>query len=299
MSKNLKRKITIDYYTLNVKVLPVKEDKSENSKRYSSVIDSWFKKDHVIVTKGDARHYYALRELRKLDEGKIFYGVITKYVSFDKIDFIDNETKKIIPRPIPDNVEGRVSEYEFVFVPEVHRFAFVKLGKIDSDVKRIGAPLGKMQEIIKVAFDSLLEVGESSFVEVVQEEFVFEQILNNDLLSLVFRVSYTNDDVLPEGKKLMDNLMRNDHIGEFFGRIKPDNSGKINTDGSMTRGILELARENGMVKARIDTGDELKTINSIDYPAINSVEAEDNSSRFMTFVRGIYEKMTKGRNGEE
>ncbi len=295
----MKRKITIDYYTLNVKVLPVKEDKSENTKRYSYVIDSWFKKDHVIVTKGDARHYYALRELRKLDEGNIFYGVITKYVSFDKIDFINNETKKIIPRPIPDNVEGRISEYEFVFVPEVHRFAFVKLGKIDSNVKRIGAPLGKMQEIIKAAFDSLLNVGETSIVEVVQEEFVFEQILNNDLLSLVFRVSYTNDDVLPEGKKLIDSLMRNDHIGEFFGRIKPDNLGKIHTDGSLTRGILELAKDNGMVKARIDTGDELKTINSIDYPAINSVEAEDDSSRFMTFVRGIYLKLTNGKNDKE
>jgi len=290
----VKRKITADYYILNIKILPVTND---NPQRYGSIIESWFKKDNAIITKGDARHYYALRELQKVDEGKVYYGVITKYVSFDKIDFIDNETKKIIPRPIPDNVEGRVSEYEFVFVPEVHRFAIIKLGKIDTEVKRIGAPLGKMQEIIKSAFDAHLEVGEEAIVEIVQENFVFEEILNNDLLSLVFRVSYTNDDILPEGKELMDNLMRQGHIGEFFGRLKPDNTGVINTEEGLTRGILELAKENGMVKATLDTEEGKKIVNSQDYPVIRTVEAENNTSRFITFVRGIYTNLTGGTNG--
>lgn len=290
----IKRKITADYYILNTKILPVAND---NPSRYGSIIESWFKKDNAIITKRDARHYYVLRELQKVDGGKAYYGVITKYVSFDKIDFIDNETKKIIPRPIPDNVEGRVSEYEFVFVPEVHRFAIVKLGKIDAEVKRIGAPLGKMREIIKIAFDAHLEVGEEAIVEIVQENFVFEEILNNDLLSLVFRVSYTNDDILPEGKELMDNLMRQGHIGEFFGRLKPDNTGAINTEDGLTRGILELAKENGMVKATLNTEEGKKVINSQDYPTIRTVEAENNTSRFITFVRGIYANLTGGTNG--
>ena len=287
---SIKRKITVDFYKLNVKILPVVTD---NPMRYASIVESWFKRDQAIITKGDSRHYYALRKLQKVDDGKSYYGVITKYVSFDKIDFINNETKKIIPRPIPDNVEGRVSEYEFVFVPEVHRFAIIKLGKIDSDVKRIGAPLGKMQEIIKIAFDTHLKVGEQAVVEIAQENFVFEEILNNDLLSLVFRVSYTNDDMLPEGKELMDNLMKQGHIGDFFGRLKPDNTGIINTDEGLTRGILELAKENGMVKATLDTEEGQKTINSLDYPSISTVEAENNTSRFTTFLRGIYENLTR------
>ncbi|MFM6934760.1 MAG: DUF4747 family protein [Flavobacteriales bacterium] len=213
------------------------------------------------------------------------------------MDFVDNTTKKIIPKPIPNNIEGRVSEYEFVFIPAVHRFAIIKLGKIDSKVKRLGAPLGKIQEIIKSAFDINLEVGHETIVEIEQEDFLFEEILKSDLLSLTFRVSYTNDDILPEGKEFIDNLLRNSNIRNFSGKLDPDDTGSINTEESFVRGILELAKENGMVKATIRTDKEKKIINSLDFPMIKSVESEDNKDRFMTFIKGIHSYLTERKNG--
>lgn len=293
--KKLKRKITADYYVLNVKLLPAQEN---SSKRYSDLIESWLRNDNAIITKGDKRHYYVLRELQKIEDGKIYYGVITKYVSFDRIDFIDNKTRKIIPRPIPDNIEGRVSEYEFVFVPSVHRFAIIKLGKINSDVKRLGAPLGKIQEIIKAAFDINLDVGQETIVEIEQEEFLFEEILNSDLLSLTFRVSYTNDDILPEGKEFIDNLLKKSHIQNFTGKLDSDNTGSISTEQGFVRGILELAKENGMVKATIKNNDGKKILNSLDFPMIKSVESEDNNNRFMIFLKGIHSFLTERKNGK-
>lgn len=295
MGRKANPNVNVDYYILNSKVLPAENGSTD---KYKLLIENWFKSGYRIMTKGDKRHYYSLRKLDNFDEGKIYYGVITKYVSFEKIDFIDTVTKRLIPHPIPENVEGRVSEYEFVFIPEKHRFAIIKIGKIDPDIKRRGAPLSKMKEIIKIAFDSGLEVGEEAIVEVAQEQFIFDEILSNDLLSLQFRVSYTNDDVLPEGKALMDSLMKQDHIGEFFGRMKPDNSGIIDTEKGLTRGLMELAKENGMVKATIETDEGKKTVNTLDYPAIRSAKSEKGTSRMMNFLRGIYNNFT-GNNDEE
>lgn len=291
----MSKKISVDYYTLNVKVLPADNSSAE---RYANLIENWLQKNFKIVTKTDKNHYYSLRVLNNYDNGKIYYGVITKFVSFDKIDFVDSKTGKLLPQPIPPNVEGKINEYEFVFVPECHRFAFIKIGKIDSSIKKSGAPLSKMLEIVKIAFDSGLEVGEAAIVEIAQDEFVFDEILSSDLLSLVVKLSYTNDDIIPEGKDLIDSLMKESHVGEFFGRFKPDNTGVINTDGGMVGSILELVRQdNGTVKATIDTGEEKKTINSADYPAIRSAEAEDNSARSNTLVSTIYRNFMRRYRG--
>ncbi|TNF48825.1 MAG: DUF4747 family protein [Bacteroidetes bacterium] len=295
MGRKPKLKITVDYYTLNVKVLPATNG---NTKRYESLLLNWYNNGYGIMTPGDKRHYYSLRKLDKVDDGKVYYGVVTKYVSFENIDFVDKITQRLIPHPIPDNAEARVSEHEFVFIPEKHRFAIIKVGKIDPDIKKSGAPLNKMKEVIKVAFDNGLEVGEHAVVEVEQEQFVFDEILASNLLSLQFRVSYTNDDVLPEGKKLMDSLMKENHIGDFFGRLKPDNTGKINTEKGMTRGLLELAKDNGMVKAVIENEEGRKNVNSLDYPSINSADSEKGAARFINFLRKIYNNITGKNNGE-
>lgn len=296
----IKRKITAEYYVLNAKVLPTLRNEEENTGRYINLIENWFNNGYKIVAKGDKKHYYSLRKLDKIDEGKIYYGVIAKFYSFETMDFIDRETNRLIPQPIPENVEGRVNEYEFVFVPESHRFAIIKVGKIDSEVKRTGAPLNKIKEIVKIAFDNGLNFNENTIVETVTDDFIFEEILSSNLLALKFRISYTNDDVLPEGRELMDSLLKDDNIGEFFGRLKPDNSGIINTENNgMTKGILELARENGDVKARIENENGIKTVNSIEAPALKSVESEQGGNRFLTFMVGIYNELTRNRNNEE
>lgn len=296
MAKKLTRKISVDFYTLNAKVLPAEKETTE---RYAGLIENWFKSGYKIVTRGDKRHYYSIRALETFADGKIYYAILTKYLSFDGIEFYNTATKKPIPHPIPHDVEGRINDYELIFIPEKHRFAVIKVGKINTGINRKGAPLNKMQEIIKIGFDGGLEVGEEAVVEIAQEPFIFEEILANDLLALTFSISYTNDDVLPEGRALMDNLMKNDHIGKFFGRIKPDNEGVIETKKGMTRGILELARENGNVKATIDTDEGQKTINTINYPAIRSAETGASKNRVAILLLKIYNKIMGIESDEE
>jgi hypothetical protein len=277
--------VTIDFYTLNVKVLPPVKD---NTKRYAGLLTNWFKKGFRIVTPGDKRHYYTLRTLDKIANGEAYYGILTKFISFDSIDFIDSETGRLLPQPIPKNVEGRINEFEFIFIPKFHRLAFIKTGKIDPTIKKSGAPLKKMTEIVKMAFDNGLKVGQESIVEIVQSKYVFDEIFENDVLSLEVRVSYTNDDSLnKESKKLVHSLLKNGNIGKFYAKLQPDNNKVINTDEALPNGLLQLAEENGTVKAVLSTDEGLKKINSEDFPAVTPAAGERGENQKRSLIASI------------
>lgn len=276
----------IEFFILNSKVLPVVQNPTNNYKR---LLNNWYSKGFKIQTKGDNRHYYSIRELSLTEDDDVYYGVITKYVTLEDVKFYDKETGRLIEHPIPDNIEGRVNDYEFLYFAKYHRFAFIRVGKLKEEIDRRGAPLNKFKEIVKIAFDNGLEPPAHSIIEIVQEVYVFEKIFENDLLSLDVRVSYTNDEAGPEAKKLVHDLLEDGNIGEFFARLKPDNTGVIDTDSDLTKGLLELAQENGQVKARIVEDDKEVTIKSSDFPKSVpvQVEYEDRENLFFKFYLKI------------
>lgn len=278
----------LEFFILNSKVIPVVNYPEEN---YSRLLNNWFSKGFKIQTKGDNRHYYSIRELSKDKIENIYYGIITKYVSLNDIKFYDTNTGNLLEHPIPDNVEGRVNDYEFLFFPEYHRFAFIRIGKLNEEIERTGAPLQKFREIVKIAFDNGLVPPRKTIVEIVQEDFIFEKIFENDLLSLEVRVSYTNDETNLEAKKLMHDLLEDGRIGNFFARLKPDNSGVINTEADLPKGLLDLAKENGEVKAKIVEDDKELTIKSKDFPKTVPIQVEfqDRENTFLKFFQKIKE----------
>jgi len=276
----------LEFFILNTKVIPVVPKPEEN---YSRLLNNWYEKGFKIQTKGDNRHYYSIRELSKVEIDTVFYGIITKYVTLNDIKFYDTITGNLLEHPIPDNVEGRVNDYEFLFFPNYHRFAFIRIGKLNEEIDRTGAPLQKFREIVKIAFDNGLEPLSKTIVEIVQEDFFFEKIFENDLLSLDVRVSYTNDEANLEAKKLMHDLLEDGQIGNFFARLKPDNSGVINTEAKLPKGLLDLAKENGEVKARIIEDNKEVTIKSKDFPKTVPIQVEfqDRENLFNKFIQKI------------
>lgn len=235
-----KRRVTIEYYTINTKVLPTIQN---NIRRYNDLILNWYEKGYKIITEGDKLHYFTLTQLEefRLDNRTLFYGVISKFRNFDDLDFIDTESGNLIEYELPNNIIARAQQYEFTFSPDYHRFAFIKRGKIDSRIKKKGAPLKQIKDIIKIAFDSGLDKGTSTYVEIEQDSLVFEDIYRNKLLSLEVRVSYTNDDSTDEEHKLfVDNLLRNGKITEFFSRMKPEKNSEIDSSSELAGGLIEF-----------------------------------------------------------
>lgn len=275
----------IEYYIINSKVLPPAK-KSEEF--YSQLVNNWFEKGYRIQHEGDNSHYFTLTTLDKItrSDGLAFYGVVSKFVKMDDLDFIDSTSGELIEYELPENIQARQQQYEFIFIPKVHRFAFIKTGKIDPSIKKKGAPLKQMINIIKLAFDNGLPKGQSTIVEIEQDPMIFDDIFLNKLLSLEVRVSYTNDDHLnDEHKELMDGLLKDGHIAQIFSRMTPDNSGEIDSSSTLAGGLIGLAKENGNVNALIEypTG-EKRRINTKEYPAvelINVVKEKDDRNNII------------------
>ena len=276
----------IDYYILNVKVLPPSDNTTQ---RYSNLITRWFNGGFRIKIKGDNENYYKLRKLDSIQGGEAYYGVITRYFDFERVDFTNEETGELIPYPITENAAYVRNEYEFVFLPFCHRFAFIQRGKIDDSIEKGGGVAHKkMRLVIKTAFDNGLEVGEEAIVDLSQDQYIFEEIFENDLLALEVKVSYTNDDLNPEAKEVLDTLLRRGNIGKLWSKLSPDGTGRIDTSEVLPKGLLELAQENGQVSGRLRKEDgTIKNFDSEENPEKISEEIEDGINNYFRFLTKI------------
>ncbi len=280
------RHTRIQYYTTNIKILPPPDS---TGKRYVSLLDGWFNKGYRITLGNDTNHYFSLTRLDKIGNGESYYGVVSKFVTMESIDFIDKNTGSLVEFSIPSNLEARVNEYEFVFIPKCHRFAFIKGGKINPEVSRRGAPLKQMTTIIEKAFKNIAAEHEDVKVIVQQSDQVFKRIFEEKILSLDIKVSYTNDDLSNEGKKTIDSLLRDGQIGEFIGKFRPDSSGFIKSDALFPKEMIKLAKENGQVKAKMKNEEgDVTNLNTKEHPEINELEVEDDGSREQSFINKLY-----------
>lgn len=89
--------------------------------------------------------------------------VIKKYLQLDSIKWEKTIEKEVeeISLDIPENVEGNKGAYEFIFIPKIHKLAFIKKGKINSSIVKKGAPLMAMQNILQIGFENVVEEGKS------------------------------------------------------------------------------------------------------------------------------------------
>lgn len=282
-------KRSISFFTFNVKVLPTV---LENTRRYENLVETWFKNGYRITHKGDNSHYFTLTTLDsyEFENNKVYYGVISKFVIIDDLDFINRETGQLVEFELPENLEARRQQYEFIFSAKHHRLAFIKAGKIDLEIKKKGAPLKQVISIVETAFSAQLDSGYSTFVELEQDSQVFEDIFNNKLLTLRVRVTYTNDDGLKEEhKRLVDGLMKDGGITEFSSRLKPSKNGEIKSEATLPNGLISLARENGEVNARVQYDDgHQKNINTVNHPEVTDVELDLESASKNNFIQNIF-----------
>ncbi|MEM9051808.1 MAG: DUF4747 family protein [Bacteroidota bacterium] len=293
----------LKYLIFNVKVLPVRTNQTE---RYSEIIQNWYDRGFRIQTPGDNQHYYVLITHNKIGDGVAHYGVIAKFVKWEALDFV-NEKGELVEFEIPDDVQARINEYEFVFIPECHRLALITNGKIDQNVKRNGAPLKRMREIVNRAFANLTE--DDVFVDVEQTDQIFERIFTNPVNYLEAEISFTNNDISEEGNLHLDDLMRDAHVNSFFTRMKPGGQETIDTAGDLPRSVINLAQSNGYVRARITSDDgSSEIINTREHPrklevpmvskrelknATESSNIESEGAVFIIMAKRIYDQLMR------
>lgn len=285
-------RVELQYYTLNLTVLP---PNSNPQIYYSQLIKRLFE-NQIKVEYG--AFFYRLTKLDSIGNDEAFYGVISKYVSLDDLEWVEGVSDEPVDYNVPDDVRGRKATYEFVFYPASHKFAFIKKGRIDQEVQRRGAPLKSIIHILKLAFDLILESeNKSSEINIVQSDQIFEQIFSNVVKSLDLTVSYSNPGLADDHEQIMDDYLRDANIGKARVTMQPDSTGEIDTDATFTRGLIDLARENGRVRARIETDEGERTINTEDHPEVTSVTVERSGNIELKFIQKIIEKLRRVSNG--
>lgn len=285
--------VTIEYFILNFKVLPAVID---TKNYYGDLLQRLFNSKIVITYKND--FIYRITKLDRVSNGDFYYGVISKFVSFEDIEWVQNFSEEQIDYEIPSNVTGRKASYEFVFIPSKHRFAFIKKGRIDQNVKRRGAPLKAIAEILETGFNILLEPeNKSCIVNIHQTSQIFEEIYQSDILSLNLTISYSNPDIGEDSEKYMDDLLRESNIGKASMTLKPDDTGHMNTNTKFIRGLIDLARENGKIKAKISNDEGVKTINTIEHPEVRQVSTESSGEIEFKLLNLVAKDIMSNGNG--
>lgn len=281
-------KIALEYYILNITVLPPAQDQNQY---YSNLMTRLFSSRNGIRVGKD--FVFRITQLDSIDNGMAFYGVISKYISLEDIEWVD-DAEETIDYNHPDNVKGRKATYEFVFDPSMHKMVFVKKGRIDQEMKRKGAPLKSIVNVLKIGLDLVLDSeGKRAEVNIVQSEQIFEEIFSSPVKSLDLTVSYSNPGLGSDHEKVMDDYLRKANVGKARVNLQPDATGEIDTDEVFTKGLIDLARENGKVKARIQTEDGIKIINTEDHPEIGIAQIDKTGNLKANFIDKILTQLRK------
>lgn len=284
-----KKKRLLEFFTLNVSVLPADH---ENESFYSNLIENYYSNDIKVNFGKD--FYYTLIHLSKIEieDVKIYYGVMSKFLQLTNIDWIKTEEIKNINSQsafeIPEGLEGRKGMYEFVFIPKIHKIAFVKKGKIDDNIKKQGAPLMAIKNVLKIGFEQVLEEGQNVHVDIVQSQQVIDRIFESKLLKLELKLHYTNPSILDDHGAFMDDLYRDTSASDISISVQGSKETPIDTESTFIEGNLNLVRENGTAKALIENNGVLEKINTAAHPEVSTIVVEDyQSSLFTKIIKSI------------
>ena len=248
------------YYGFNIKVF---SNERKGTAMYEQIINDLFKKDIVAIVAGEKavtlRTQFSTEVPLKNEKTTFFYGKITRYTTLDGKNWYDKVKKDFVNYEVPLAIFPNAFETDYIFIPAAHRF-FIRVSQKVS--------ISAVERYLTQAIPEVITAKESFTVSVIQSQDVIDKIINaKELNSLKVEISYTNDDVGPEAQELIDKLLKGSNVGKFSATFNPDQTGVLDTNADFVRGVLELAKENGIAEASIrnDNGKKVK-VKTSSYP---------------------------------
>ena len=284
------QKKSLDYYIINISVLPAVENTAEY---YSNLLSRVNDNDMSINVSGDFA--YRISEWTSYKNGEAFYGNLAKSVLLRDVKWVKKGTNEKIAYEVPEDHEARKGIYEFLFIPEIHRLILVKSGKIDTTLedKRSGS-VKNVIEFFRIALNEVLsDEGKTVEINVVQKEEIFDRIYQSVVKKLDIKVSYSNPGLDGDRDPSIDEMLRDAHAGSTRLQVESDNTGEIDTSSKIIRGFLDLAQTDGSVVANIinEDGKKEKIVTSL-HPKIDGtvISINKNESSLPKFIAAILSK---------
>lgn len=285
---------SLDYYILNVSVLPAAKNTSEY---YSALFKKVFDLGLSVNVNGDFA--YRISEFSSYKKGEAFYGNIAKSVLLRDVKWVKKGTNEKIAFNVPEDHEARKGVYEFLLIPDQHRIALVRTGKINSDLEdKIAGNFRIISEFLKVVLDEVLaKEGKTVDLNIVQKEEIFDRIFESQVKNLYIQVSYSNPGLDGDRDPSVDEMLREAHAGKTELKVKADSTGEIDTSSKFIKGFLDLAQTDGSAIADVINIDgRREKIRTAKHPKLvsSNVRVDRNGNAMFKFIADILSNF--GRN---
>ncbi|RAW01088.1 DUF4747 family protein [Pseudochryseolinea flava] len=283
--------VPLSFYVLNIK-LQTNKSKIDRDREYYLL----FKKlaEQRIHERVSADRHMMIFDANEGSNSKglnYLRGTIGKGIYFDKpgtrVHLLSNTTESQF-RDNENILQWTATHY--VFIPDAHRLCILKKSKITiKDVK----------VFLQRALARIIDEDDKIIVEIENSEDILNEIYSADKIKrLSYRVTYTNEDFLKSMGEELDETLRNAGIGEIAVDAKADHNGELKIENEkILQGGIELAKDNGIVSARIVKNGKIKWVTTKKTPLL--VEYKTNAdSIYSSIVNYIIEKFRPSRDDE-
>jgi hypothetical protein len=255
-----RKKKSENYWGVNIKI---QSSERSGEKAYFDVFKKIFEDDIKGRVGGDKGATIRTMEAEKIEykgsKYEVMHGYLTRYAILEGDNWYNEKTKKYEQRNTTDGLYPNGFDAKYVFIPAIHRLFIVCNSKFTLRIA---------YQYFNQALRKAINPTENFFLHVLQSQDSIDRIINAaELKDLYISVSYTNNDIGDKAQEAMDKLLKQDFVGSIDAHLKPDQTGKLNTDGELVRGLIELSKDNGEAKATIidEHGKKAKVITS-DFP---------------------------------
>ena len=253
--------ISFRIHIFNLKILPKEEG------IYSDIFQRIFKEDVDFNIRSDK--YMTIHSLSELADKSAVKGELIYYTILDGKDWYNRKAKRIEDVEIDPNLNPNVKVGEFYFIPNAHRFCLVlKSGGI--------SPLQ-----IKIFLEKALRYIYIEKEIVVEEEtsrVFLDRIMEcKSIKQLHVNITYTNDDLTDDFKKMWDDDLKQSNIGRTDITAKALKNQDIDLkNNQILMGALQLSESNGYAEVQIKEGKHKKTYKTTEYPRVEIIKTTMN-----------------------
>lgn len=276
------------FYTFN---LNLKSNSRKGGDTFNKIIlnDEISKKG--VSMRSNTVMYFRKVFKEEVEGKKIAYGVISRNINVEGLEWKNRETGEIVDVNIPVGAVPGLKEVFFAYSPDYHRI--LVQSKVSFSPKII-------KEFLQTIFNSFLSTeGEHLDVIIQQDKDSLDVLKKAKKISKIYvKLTFTNDDFNQESEEMMDRLLKESGFGEVEITGKSTGNSEINIKGDLANGSLALATENGFaLVSYTDQAGKKKKLNTLQHPEISQIEITDNTSPIVFAIEAI-KKLFKMRDEE-
>ncbi|WP_165045708.1 DUF4747 family protein [Dysgonomonas sp. ZJ709] len=255
---------------LNIRILP-----NEGQNDYINLFHKLFEKDYAVLVRREK--YIVFNSLLSYLDGRVLQGKLVEYTGLEPNGFLDLLRKERVENPEGfDNLGANHRTTFFYFIPEAHRFAILKNSSISpSAIKKYfeGATRRYLDEENILEQEIFIDIETSKdFIDIIEGAF--------KVLSIKSEFTYSNRDLSEKFTKIFQNKIESSGANKANVGLQAPRGGNIDVgDDSLGKAIIETAKSNGEVEARIIKmeGSSPEKVYTEDYPKEEKISYTLNS----------------------